>query len=186
MVFYIQGGLPSHTVFPKLDELTLRLTDQWPLGSLRLLSSLINLSHLAKLSFEIDHSFDYYSETISNIGLLMKLTHNVHSLRLMTTSYYRCGTDYYVKICSVVPDHVRHLTVLVSTVDEMQIVVQRLKHRSSIKFQHRNYHYASDMYVAWFKHENGYYSYRLNSSSLCMWFDKCVNTSQENQLITNM
>ncbi|CAF1066157.1 unnamed protein product [Adineta steineri] len=100
-----QGGLPNKTIFPNLDQLTLCLTDSWPLCSLRALSTLINLSHLTKVSLEFLDSFDYYSESMTNIGSLLKLAHNIHSLTISISSLYKSITDDNMEICSIIPDH---------------------------------------------------------------------------------
>ncbi|CAF4039027.1 unnamed protein product [Rotaria sordida] len=57
-----QGGLSNNIVFPQLDELTLCISQQWLSGSLRVLSTLIDLSRLVKLSLTINNSFYYFSK----------------------------------------------------------------------------------------------------------------------------
>ncbi len=143
------------------------------MGSLRFLSTLIDLSHLVKLSLEIDNSFDYYSELTINIEKLLKLTYNIRSLKiLISAGYIQNIIDHYMKISSLVNTNIKHLTLSVSTVDEMQMVIHQLKHLSSINFQYRNSYYSSEMHLVWLERENGYYTYRLNNSSISMWFDK--------------
>ncbi len=83
-----------------------------------------------------------------------------------------------MEICSAVHGHLKHLTISVSTINQMYMVLRQLKYRSSIKFEYTNTHRtASELHLAWFTGERGYYTYRLNNSSLCMWFDNYVNTS---------
>ncbi|CAF1025640.1 unnamed protein product [Rotaria magnacalcarata] len=74
-----QGGLPHNIRFPQLDQLTIRIGDEWPLGSLRFLSSLVDLSKLIKLSLQITNS-------ILVLGSKSILTKSFH--RLLKENYY--------------------------------------------------------------------------------------------------
>ncbi len=167
-------------VFPQIEELRLHIGNQWPLGSLRFLSTLINLSQLVKLSLEIDNSFNLYSESTVNINQLFKFAKNIRSLNIYISSGFTSVSDHNMQICSLIPDHVRHLTISVSTVDQMQMVFRQLKCRSSIRFEYRHAYYnASDMHMAWLASESGYDTYRLSNYSLSIWFDNHINTLKQ-------
>jgi hypothetical protein len=170
--------LPNNILFPELDELQLRISDKWPLGSLRFLTNLINLSHLVKFSCEVNVRI-IGSEFLSNFGTLLKLASNIRSLAILLPPGFIWVNGYNMEIYSVVPHSVRHLTFSVSSVHQMHMTLRQLKYRPSIRFEisKTNDHTADDILLAWFEHENGYYSYRLNNSSLCMWFDKYDKTS---------
>ncbi len=172
--------MPNNTIFPKVDVLTLNVGYQWPLGSLRFLSNLIDLTQLVKLSLKIDNSFYYYPELTINIDKLLKLAHNIRSLTISISSRYTDILDNNMKITSLVNNNVKHLTISVSTVDQMQMIIHQLKYLSSIKFEYTNNNYDhSEMHLAWLERENGYYTYRLNNSSICMWFDHHINTYRQ-------
>ncbi|CAF1172677.1 unnamed protein product [Adineta steineri] len=42
---------------------------------------------------------------MTNIGSLLKLAHNIHSLTISISSLYRSITDDNMEICSIIPDH---------------------------------------------------------------------------------
>jgi hypothetical protein len=173
--------LPSNAVYPNVDELTLRIGSEWPLGSLRFLSTLIDLSHLSKLTLKIDNSFNLRSESAGNIDKLLKLMPNIRSIKALTSSGYVNNNEYNMKICSLLGNNVRHLTLSISTVDQMQMVLRKQKYRSSIRFEYVNTYFdVSEMHLAWLDRETGYYTYRLNNSSISMWFDNHINILEEN------
>jgi hypothetical protein len=56
------------------------------------------------------------------------------------------------------------------------MVLRQLKYRSSIRFEYINNSIdASEMHLTWLENEKGYYTYRLNDSSISMWFDNHIN-----------
>jgi hypothetical protein len=176
--------LPSNILFSNLDELKLYIIDQWPLGSLRFLSTLIDLSHLNKLSLHINNSFYSHAESRAGFDTLLKLARNIRSLTILVSVHYGYIDNRNIEICSVIPDNVKHLTLSVSTLDQMSMVLRQMKYRSSIRFEYtNNYHTTSDMHVDWLKSETGYYTYRLNNSSICLWFDNYLNSSKLKKLI---
>jgi hypothetical protein len=176
--------LPSNIVFSNLEELTLHITDEWPPGSLRFLSTLIDLSHLNKLSLHINNSFYSHVESRAGFDTLLKLARNIRSLTILVSVHYGYIDDCNIEICSVASDNVKHLTLSVSTVDQMLMFLRQMKHRSSIRFEYTNTYYsASDMHLQWLNSETGYYTYRLDNSSLCLWFDNYLNSSKLNKLI---
>ncbi len=105
---------------------------------------------------------------------------NIRSIKTLTPSRYVNTNDYNIKICSLLDNNVRHLTLSVSTMQQMQMVLRQLKYCSSIRFEYINTNLdASEMSLAWLDCERGYYTYRLNDSSISMWFDNHVNTVVE-------
>jgi len=127
------------------------------------------------------------SESAGNIDKLLKLMPNIRSIKTLNPFGYVNTNEYNMKICSLVNINVKHLTLSVSTVDQMQMVLRQLKYRSSIRFEYVNTSLdASEMHLAWLDRERGYYTYRLNNSSISMWFDNHINILEENKLIRNI
>ncbi|UJR32557.1 hypothetical protein I4U23_020018 [Adineta vaga] len=168
-----QGGLPNTPVFPNIDCLTLRIPDPWPVCSLHVLSTLINLSHITKIVLKIGDLLDSHPNFFRNVDLLLKSTRNVCSLVISSARFYANLRNRDLEICSIIPKHVKHLTISISTIDQMNVVMQKLKYRSSITFVYMNTSFdPAEMHIEWFKRENGYYTYRLSNSALSMWFDR--------------
>ena len=165
--------MPNYALFPQLEELTICIGNEWPLGSLRVLSTLIHLSHLTKLSLVFSNSSCFYPGSTVNIEKLLELTCNIRSLKILFRYYYWQVPDRNIQICTVVPNYVKHVTLSVSRMDQMYKALHQLKYRSSITFEYvSTADNAPDMHLEWLERERGYYTYRLNTSSLCMWFDK--------------
>ncbi|CAF3346636.1 unnamed protein product [Rotaria socialis] len=77
-----QGGLPHNIRFPRLDQLTIRIGDEWPLGSLRFLSSLVDLSNLIKLSLQISSAFYNSSEWTDVHGAKQSLEKSLNEINV--------------------------------------------------------------------------------------------------------
>ncbi len=123
----------------------------------------------------IDNSFYYYPELSININKLLKLAKNIRLLKIfISTRYGENIIDNNMDIFSLVDTNVTHLTLSVSTVNQMQRITRQLKHLSSINFKYRNSYCPSEMHIQWLKREKGYYTYRLNDSSISMWFDNRI------------
>ncbi|CAF0718638.1 unnamed protein product [Adineta steineri] len=164
-----QNNLPSAPMFTKVDYLRLTLNHNWPTYSLRVLSSLISLSYLTKISIETGEASDYDPNLMTNICSLLKLTPNVHSLKITRGMSTR---DRDIKTFSLIPGHIRHLTVSVSTMTQMSKAIQNVGYRSSIKLYMDTSGDPSETAIQQFQHENEYYSYRLKRGSLSIWLDK--------------
>lgn len=144
------------------------------------MSTLIDLSHIVMLSLQIGNFFNYYSEATGNVYRLFKLANNVRSVKILISSNYRSIDDRTISICSLVPDHVRHVTISVSTLYQMHMALNHLKYISSIKFEYTNtIDNVSDMHLTWLKEQKRSYTYRLHRSSLCMWFNNRSNAVEE-------
>ncbi|CAF1214408.1 unnamed protein product [Adineta ricciae] len=176
----IPAGLPYTSVFPNIEWLILQLPDIWPPGSLRSLSTLINLPSVTKLTLEMTGSSEHPLKMLHyDVALLLKLAHNVRCLYLLGTGNSRCLSNYDLDVCSEIPENVKHLTVSISMAYQMNLVVEKLKYRSSINFLcTQSYHPVEEIYLKWFKDDNGSYSYRLTGTSLSVWFDKMKPTTK--------
>jgi hypothetical protein len=113
---------------------------------------------------------------MNNINQLFKLIINIHSLEIIfSTGFANNINDENIKIINLINKNIKHLTITISTVGQMQMIVRQLKHLSTITFLYRNNYYDySDMHVLFLKRETGYYSYRLNNSSMSLWFDNQI------------
>ena len=81
--------------------------------------------------------------------------------------------DEMMKICSVVTCHVSYLTMFVWVVRDMEVVVVKLNHLSSIRFDNTyNELGTSDMILKWLQQQTRNCTYRFGSHSLRM----CLTT----------
>ncbi|CAF1259680.1 unnamed protein product [Rotaria sordida] len=88
--------LRSHHLFLKLTDLTLTINGEWPADSMEFLSNLIDLTNLITLGLYVDFDHCSVSNTINNIGYLLKQTYNVRSLTL-SNSHYRSNLNGIVE-----------------------------------------------------------------------------------------
>ena len=169
--------MSTSPVYPNVEEVRMTIRNQWPMGSLRFVSTLIDLSKIVKFILNINNSFYYYPELINNIDNLFKLTKNLDSLSIIiSTGYSENIYDQNLNIVSIIPKHVKHLSISISTVDQMQNIVHQLKNLSSVRFQFVNLYYnPSEIYVNWLKREKGYYTYTFKDYYMALWFNNRIN-----------
>jgi hypothetical protein len=117
-------------LFRKVTELDLRIDGERSLHLLGFLPTLIDLTHLDTIFLQVD--FDH--SIVSKIVHLVKQACNVRSLKLFPLNPNNQYNVTMAYVCSIVPFHVKHLTVKIKQLDDMKIVVNELKHLSSISF----------------------------------------------------
>ncbi|CAF0748325.1 unnamed protein product [Adineta steineri] len=121
----------TRRLFCHLTALTLIIDEEWPFESNEFLLNLIDLSHLTTLELSVDFTHSSISDTIDNIGYLLKQTNNVHTLIL---SSHDSTTSIIERICSIIPHYVRHLDLFDIDLDDIKILLERLKHLFSVSF----------------------------------------------------
>ncbi|CAF0817129.1 unnamed protein product [Adineta steineri] len=117
-------------LFSKVTELNISVHGEWPIDSFYFISILVDLLKLQKLSFRSD--FD--QSTIDNLTVLVNQAFNIHSLSLLPLNMDGQYNTTVTNLCSIVSLHVKHLTIKIEKLDDMKIVVKKLKHLLSISF----------------------------------------------------
>ncbi|CAF0826842.1 unnamed protein product [Adineta steineri] len=117
-------------LFSKVIELNISVHGEWPIDSFYFISILVDLLKLQKLSFRSD--FD--QSTIDNLIILVNQAFNIHSLSLLPLNMDEQYNTTVTNLCSIVSLHVKHLTIKIEKLDDMKIVIKKLKHLLSISF----------------------------------------------------
>ncbi|CAF0766860.1 unnamed protein product [Adineta steineri] len=117
-------------LFANVIELNISVHGEWPIDSFYFISILVDLLKLQKLSFRSD--FD--QSTIDNLTILVNQAFNIHSLSLLPFNMNEQYNTTVTNLCSIVSLHIKHLAIKIAKLDDMKIIVKKLKHLLSISF----------------------------------------------------
>lgn len=126
----------NNLLFRNVTNLTLGNDGEWPKSSLRVLSSILDLSNLVKLSLSVNFLPDCMLNTISNIDVLLNQASNLRSLLLFDYWAPDNCTERLKTICSMVTPNIKHLQIRVKDLDDIKYILERLEHLTSIKFEY--------------------------------------------------
>jgi hypothetical protein len=106
---------------------------------------------------------------MNNIGCLLQQAYNVHSLTL-ANSFCGNGLNGIIEnLCSIIPDHVKHLDIYDIDLDDIKIVLERLKHLSSIAFVFFfDMPFSPTEIIGWLS-QRIHFTYLVDNSSLSIW-----------------
>jgi len=66
---------------------------------------------------------------------LLKESNNVHSLEISFQYSYKIVPSLIESICSAIHCHVKYLSIEVKTLTDINLILERLKHLSSVTFR---------------------------------------------------
>jgi hypothetical protein len=173
----------THHLFTKLTDLTLTISGKWSVDSIEFLSTLIDLSHLTTLGLYVDFDYCSMSNIINNIRYLLQQTYNVRSLTL-SNSFYGGNLNMVVgDLCHIIPHHIKHLDVYDMDINDIKILLTRLKYLSSITFVFFfDMPFSPNEIIKWLS-ERTDFTYLVDNSSLSLWLGKDINASPESILM---
>ena len=123
-------------MFRNVTNLILGNDGEWPENSLQFLSTIIDLTHITKLSLSVDFIPEYTLNTVSNITLLLNQAPNLRSLLLF--DYWT--PDNCMKriktICSMISQNIKHLQIRVKDINDIKYILEQLEHLTSATFQY--------------------------------------------------
>ncbi|CAF4093308.1 unnamed protein product [Rotaria sp. Silwood2] len=167
--------LRNHHLFLKLTDLTLTVNGEWPVGSIEYLSTLIDLTNLTTSGLYVNFGHYSVSNTINNIGCLLKQTYNVRSLTL-SNSVYRSNLNGTVEsFCSIIPHHVKYLEIYDMDLDDIKILLQQVKHLSSVTFVFLfDMPFSPNEIIGWLSQRIDF-TYLLDNCFLSIWLGNNIN-----------
>ncbi|CAF1200220.1 unnamed protein product [Rotaria sordida] len=161
----VKNTSASYTLFRKLNKLLLFIDNEWPIGSIEYLSTFIDLSYIVELLISIDFDPKSVSNKLTNITHLLKQTLNLHTLTIDSS------LTSAENICLLVPDHIKHLQVSVKNIDDTKLIIEQLKHLSSVTFETLyDIKCLSPEFVTWLMEKRNQSTYRNENTFLSIWF----------------
>jgi predicted NUDIX family phosphoesterase len=174
----------SMNEFRTMKKLGLIFDSNRPVGWILFISMFINLTTITHIGLAGTNILNGDSGIVADIKNLLQQTCNVYSLNIrgFLLNQKSCLTADH--ICSMIPIHVRQLEVSIKNLNEVKIVLQRLKHLSSAKFIFDETPSWSHFHE-WFKINKQNMSYQTDRFSLLIWFKKNNNVQSNNVEICN-
>ena len=155
-----------HPHFHRLEKLAMTINEEWPVGSIEFLTTLINLPNLRSLSISIDFDAKSESNKLENIQILLGLAHNVRSLTIDSPSVSS------ETICLLVPEHVKHLQVCVQNVDQSKPIIEQFTHLSSATFEiFHDIKSLSTDFLTWLMATRPNSAHRIDQMFVSFWFN---------------
>ncbi|CAF0820089.1 unnamed protein product [Rotaria sordida] len=132
----IENESSTHVLFCNVTNLTIENTSEWPQSSLQVLSTILDLSHITKLSLSVNFIPEYMLNTVANINILLNKTPNLHSLLLF--DYWT--PDNCMKrmetICSIISSNIKYLKIRVKDIDDIKYILEHVEHLTSVTFEY--------------------------------------------------
>jgi hypothetical protein len=123
-------------VFRNVTNLTLGNDGDWPKNSLELLSTILDLSRIVKLSLSVNFIPENTPSAVSNIIALLNQASNLRSLVLLD---YWAPDNLMARmkaICSMITPNIKHLQIRVKNLDDIKYILERLEHLTSVTFEY--------------------------------------------------
>jgi hypothetical protein len=145
----------------------LALDIDWPINSFHLLSTLADCSRLTEIWLFLSDHHCFESNTMKT---LLKLAYNVRTLGI---SYDDDSTSIPADIWSAISHQVEHLKVRTTYVECMQMVLECMKHLSSIVFvRNRGSKNSWADIIEWLTERGRQFAQSDDHRSLQVWHDE--------------
>ena len=104
---------------------------------------------------------------LTNITNLLKSVFNLQSLIIDSSEVTA------ENICLLVPDHVKHLQVTVQHIDDIKLIIEQLKHLSSVTFEvFHDIRCLPPEFLTWLMKKRNKSTYRNDKMFLNIWLGK--------------
>jgi hypothetical protein len=174
----------NHPLFPTMKKLALIFNSNRSVGWIPFVSIFINLKTITHIGLGGSWILNTNSDIVTDIKSLLQQTCNVSSLNICASSSNRKSCLTADNICSMIPNHVRQLTVSIKNLNETTNVLERLEHLSSAKFLFDETP-CWNHFHEWFKTKKQKISYQTERFSLHVWFKKNDNVQSNEMEVCN-
>ncbi|CAF1136605.1 unnamed protein product [Adineta ricciae] len=163
----------TYPYFRNLTKLLIDIDDEWPMNSVEFLSSFINLSHIVNLTIRLNLSIKYDFDKLLHITHFFDQTSHLQSL-VIDNSEISAET-----ICSLVPHHVRHFQVTISSIQDMKLLIEQMVYLWSITFEAFS---AEDLEIDlsnWLAETRPGSTLKYENSVLSIWLDRATTSTNK-------
>ena len=128
----------------------------------------MELVHIENLRLEYSEKRIFDSKTINDLKSLLDQAHNVYSLTIDANQMSM------KTLCSLMPSHIKQLSVRLKTFGDMKMIVQRLDHLSTVEFKsaHRQQSLLFARIIEWLIQEQRTFVHEQNRDSLKISFQQ--------------
>lgn len=123
-------------MFPNVTNLTIGNSGEWTINSIEFLSTLVDLSHITKMSLSVNFCPEQMLNTVTNISKLLNETSNLRSLSL--NDFWAPGNcmSRIKTIFSMIPRNIKYLKIRVKNIDDIKYILEKLEHLTSVTFDY--------------------------------------------------
>ncbi|CAM4771798.1 unnamed protein product [Rotaria magnacalcarata] len=118
----------AYCFYNRLTKLRLQIYENWPDGSLGLLSSFIDLSTITDLTLDVNIVENDSSNITTGITALLQQASHIKSLVILS------HTLSLHTICSIISHHIKHLQIPVTSIKDMKLILNQFDHLFSVSF----------------------------------------------------
>lgn len=155
-------------MFRHVKKLQLLFSHDLSRGWLSTILHLIDLQTVETLELNGPIIQQGHPQVMKEMGKLLRHTPNVSSLHICDDFYMRKSRITADQLCSIVPDHVKHLGVSIQGLEDIRKTLNRLPFLSSAFF-HFDGKSSTNRRVEWLHEEQRCSLYQLNDFSLEVW-----------------
>ena len=88
-----------------------------------------------KLKIQLSYDTEFISKIREKMIDLLQRTNNLRSLEIFFEHRFVTDSSLIESICSIVPDHVKHLDIEIKFLNHIDLVLERLQYLSSATFR---------------------------------------------------
>ena len=157
-----------YPLFRKVEKLHLELDGAVPLHWASFLSELIDLTTVVELKVTGRLVRKANPTILAEISHLLQQTCKLSSLDICDKFYMRMSTLTAEHLCPMIPRHLKRLVTPVKNLDEVEKILDRLDHLSSVYFSFA-YIPRRDRNIDWLPQKKRGSTYAIDSFSLVVW-----------------
>lgn len=126
-----------------------------------------------KLKIQLSYDTEFISKIREKMIDLLQRTNNLRSLEIFFEHRFATDSLLIESICSIVPDHVKHLDIEIKVLNHINLVLERLQHLSSATFRRLSPMFLlSEKLTEWCTQLKRNVAYRSDHGSLHIWLGK--------------
>ncbi|CAF3324838.1 unnamed protein product [Rotaria socialis] len=154
----------AYCFYNRLTKLRLQIHENWPDGSLDLLSSFIDLSTITGLTLDVNIMENDSSNIAAGITALLQQASHIKSLVIIS------HTLSLHTICSIISHHIKHLQIPVTSIKDVTLILKQFDHLFSVSFTFRYKSIVSIKEITELLVTKGRdFTYHLTQFSLHLW-----------------
>ncbi|CAF0998371.1 unnamed protein product [Adineta steineri] len=130
-----KSNVTAKHLFRNVTDLTLIINQQWPIDSIKYLSTIVNLSNLDKICLNFQCKCDFVRSLDAEMKALFKRAWSLRSLQIMcrnpTAILWITGSAIGLKL----PHHIKEFDIEVRQLRHTKLILERNKHLSRVTFR---------------------------------------------------
>ncbi|CAF4120640.1 unnamed protein product [Adineta steineri] len=130
-----KANVTAKHLFRNVTDLTLIINQQWPIDSIKYLSTIVNLSNLDKICLNFQCKCDFVRSLDAEMRVLFKRAWSLRSLQIMCRNPTAITWITSNAISLELPHHIKEFDIEVRHLGHTKIILERNKHLSRVTFR---------------------------------------------------